>query len=57
MIVTHGITRARQEHRRLVELCAARNIDEAIPYLNDHITRAGADLVATLADTRVPSVR
>ena len=48
MVVTHGIARARQDHRRIVELCAERNLDEGIPFLRTHILDAGRDLASAV---------
>ena len=44
--------RAREEHRRLVELCAARDLAEATRLLNEHILHARDELVAFLNERR-----
>jgi DNA-binding GntR family transcriptional regulator len=49
MIVTGGLLRARQDHRRIVEFCAERNMEEGIPFLRKHILDAGRDLMSALA--------
>jgi|SRR5665213_347378 len=49
MIVTQGRLRARQDHRRIVELCAEHNLEEGIPFLRDHILDAGRDLTSAVA--------
>ncbi|MDZ7787513.1 MAG: GntR family transcriptional regulator [Halofilum sp. (in: g-proteobacteria)] len=44
--------RARAEHRRLVDLCEARDVMEAARLLNEHILSARDDLVRFLDDRR-----
>ncbi|WP_435105974.1 GntR family transcriptional regulator [Arhodomonas sp. AD133] len=44
--------RARDEHNRLVHLCAERDMAEASRLLNEHILAARDDLVAFLAERR-----
>ncbi|MDZ7811031.1 MAG: GntR family transcriptional regulator [Arhodomonas sp.] len=44
--------RARAEHNRLVELCAAHDVVEASRLLNEHILAARDDLLAFLAERR-----
>lgn len=44
--------RARAEHRRLVDLCEARDVLEATRLLNEHILSARDDLVRFLDDRR-----
>jgi DNA-binding GntR family transcriptional regulator len=57
MVVTDGIIRARQDHRRIVELCAERNLEEGIPFLREHILNAGRDLMAAIARGRAEKER
>jgi DNA-binding GntR family transcriptional regulator len=52
MIVTDGIVRARQDHRRIVELCAERNLKDGVPFLREHILDAGRELTAAIARGR-----
>ncbi|MGE0768141.1 MAG: GntR family transcriptional regulator [Hyphomicrobiaceae bacterium] len=52
MIVTGGISRARQDHRRLVELCAERKMEEGISFLREHILNAGRDLMAGVKNSQ-----
>lgn len=42
--------RAREEHNRLVNLCAARDVIEASRLLNEHVLAARDDLLAFLAE-------
>lgn len=44
--------RAREEHGRLVDLCAARDVAEATRLVNEHILHARDELVRFLSDRR-----
>lgn len=48
LLLTGAIEDAEQEHRELLRLCTAREVERAIPYLRAHILNAGRDLLAAL---------
>jgi DNA-binding GntR family transcriptional regulator len=48
LLLTGAIGDAREEHRQLLELCASGNAERAVPYLRDHILKAGRALLAAL---------
>ena len=45
-----GQLRASAEHARLIELCAARDVEAAVAWLERHIRNACADLLAVVED-------
>jgi DNA-binding GntR family transcriptional regulator len=47
-----AIHRARTDHRRLLELCRRRKVDEACAWLCRHITDAGEELIGFLSAHR-----
>jgi len=55
LYLTHGITRANEEHHKLLELCRARDIRSACKLLREHILYAGQSLKEVLRQGRVPA--
>jgi len=55
LYLTHGITRANEEHHKLLELCRARDIRNACKLLREHILYAGQSLKEVLRQGRVPA--
>jgi DNA-binding GntR family transcriptional regulator len=53
LYLTHGMKRANQEHRKLLELCRSRNIPAACKLLREHIKAAGQSLKEALQHGRV----
>ena len=52
LFLTHAIDKAQKEHRELLRLCALRDVDRAVPYLNEHIQSAGRTLLVALKKSR-----
>ena len=52
LVLTSGIERARAEHAQLLDLCRARNAQEAGALLRRHVQSAGEDLLAFLRQHR-----
>lgn len=52
LLLTDGLGAAEQEHRELLRLCALRETDQAVAYLNEHISGTGRALLAALREHR-----
>jgi len=52
LYLTHGITRANEEHQKILELCRLRNVSAACKLLRQHIQYAGQSLKQVLQDRR-----
>jgi DNA-binding GntR family transcriptional regulator len=48
LLLTDAFADAEQDHQELLRLCAESDIDTAVPYLRDHILKAGSALVAAI---------
>jgi DNA-binding GntR family transcriptional regulator len=48
LLLTQGAEEAVREHRKLLQLCAARATDKAVAYLSKHILGTGTNLVTAL---------
>lgn len=53
--LTHGITRANEEHRQILELCRKREVSAACKLLRQHIQYAGQSLKQVLQARRPPT--
>jgi DNA-binding GntR family transcriptional regulator len=51
MQLTHGVERAGQDHRRIVELCLLRDTEGAVSFLREHISETGIELISKLQKT------
>ena len=52
LYLTHGATRANEEHRQLFDLCRNRDVTAACKLLRQHIQYAGLSLKQALVDRR-----
>jgi DNA-binding GntR family transcriptional regulator len=52
LILTGDILDAELEHRELLRLCVARDVEAAVPYLRTHILTAGSNLLDALQQRR-----
>jgi DNA-binding GntR family transcriptional regulator len=52
LLLTEAFETAALEHQQLLVLCRARDVEQAIPYLRDHILTAGRELVAAMKSKR-----
>lgn len=52
LILTHAFEAARDEHRELVLLCAARDTEAAVAFLAHHIREAGKGLLRAIHENR-----
>lgn len=52
LYLTHGVTRANEEHHQILELCRQRNVTSACDLLREHICHAGDSLKEALEQRR-----
>lgn len=52
LLATDGLAAAEREHREILRLCAMRDADGAVAFLQTHILDAGRNLVAVLRSER-----
>jgi DNA-binding GntR family transcriptional regulator len=52
LYLTHGVKRANEEHRQLLELCRQRDVSAACKLLRQHIQAAGQSLKQALQEKR-----
>src|SRR6185437_5058516 len=52
LLLTQAISQSEKEHRELLRLCVAREIDRASTYLREHILGAGRALLVALQKNR-----
>lgn len=52
LVMTEGVEDAERDHRALLDLCALRDAERAVPFLHRHILQAGQTLVAGLRSRR-----
>jgi DNA-binding GntR family transcriptional regulator len=52
LYLTHGVKRANEEHRQMLELCRQRDIGAACKLLRQHIQYAGQSLKQVLTESR-----
>jgi DNA-binding GntR family transcriptional regulator len=52
LLLTNAIEGAEADHRELLRLCAARDVDAAVAFLWEHIREAGANLVRVISESR-----
>jgi len=57
LYLTRGVEQAKKEHRELLELCKAQNVDAACELLRRHITHAGQSLKQVLQERRMAERR
>lgn len=57
LLLTNDLGDAESEHRELLSLCVARDVERAAPYLRAHILTAGRNLVAALEASRAAAVK
>jgi DNA-binding GntR family transcriptional regulator len=50
LVLTHGMERAREEHRAIMDACLQRDARKAAQLTRDHITAAGQSLAAFLQE-------
>jgi DNA-binding GntR family transcriptional regulator len=48
LLLTDAFAAAEHDHQELLQLCADGKAEKAVPYLRDHILRAGSALVAAM---------
>jgi DNA-binding GntR family transcriptional regulator len=54
LLLTHGIENAETEHRELIRLSRARDVDAAVALLRQHILETGANLMRVITNARRP---
>jgi DNA-binding GntR family transcriptional regulator len=52
LLLTDGLGVAEREHRELLRLCALRETDQAVAFLNEHILSTGRTLLVALRNHR-----
>jgi DNA-binding GntR family transcriptional regulator len=52
LYLTHGVNRAHEEHRRILEFCRQRDVERACKLLREHIQYAGESLKKALQQKR-----
>src|SRR5262249_44446159 len=52
LLLTHAIEGAEIEHRELIRLCRARDVEAAVAYLRKHILDTGANLLRVISTAR-----
>lgn len=52
LLLTQALDKAEKEHRKLLQLCIARDVVRAVPYLKEHISSAGGTLLALIRKSR-----
>jgi DNA-binding GntR family transcriptional regulator len=52
LVVTRAIARAEEDHREILRLCQARETDEVVRFLEQHIRSARQDLVEMVKERR-----
>jgi DNA-binding GntR family transcriptional regulator len=57
LYLTHGITRANEEHHRILELCRKRDVVAACKLLRQHIQYAGQSLKQVLQESRTTATQ
>lgn len=55
LLLTGGLGSAEQEHRELLQLCAAQKAEQAVLFLERHILKARDDLLGALEKSRATS--
>lgn len=55
LLLTSGFENAEREQRQILDMCKARDPD-IVKLMEDHIIRAGRDLVAALIDRRTSGI-
>jgi DNA-binding GntR family transcriptional regulator len=57
LYLTHGVNRAHEEHRRILEFCRQRDVERACKLLREHIQYAGESLKTALRQKRAAAPR